>query len=162
MAIDTTGVKAGRDGDRLDCLAGIRFDTIGDFLAAFPYIEWHRTHSFYLLGLRYRALGVAAELFMCLLIHPIYYLFVSLSVDTQRAYRNRPLSEEQKAHNTERSRTRANVEHIFGIMTMTMGGKLVRSIGLASVKTQLGLKNLTFNLQRYVFWQKQEMLEAAA
>ncbi|MEL6804191.1 MAG: IS5 family transposase [Bacteroidota bacterium] len=80
----------------------------------------------------------------------------------ERAYRNRPLSEEQKAHNTERSRTRANVEHIFGTMTMTMGGKFVRSIGFASAKTQLGLKNLTFNLQRYVFWQKQELLEAAA
>ena len=80
----------------------------------------------------------------------------------ERAYRNRPLSEEQKTHNTERSRTRANVEHIFGTMTMTMGGKLVRSIGFASAKTQLGLKNLTFNLQRYVFWHKQELLEAAA
>ena len=78
----------------------------------------------------------------------------------ERAYRNRPLSEEQTANNTERSRTRAKVEHIFG--TMTMGGKLVRSIGLAGAKTQLGLKNFTFNLKRYVFWQKQEMIDVVA
>lgn len=78
----------------------------------------------------------------------------------ERAYRNRPLSETQKANNTERSRTRAKVEHVFGTMVTSMGGKAINSIGMAGAKVNLGLKNLTFNLQRYVFWQKQELLEA--
>jgi hypothetical protein len=34
---------------------------------------------------------------------------------------------------------------------MQMGGKLVRSIGIVRAKTQLGLKNLTYNLVRYTF-----------
>jgi IS5 family transposase len=37
---------------------------------------------------------------------------------------------------------------------MTMGSKLVRVIGLERVQAQLGLKNLVYNLKRYVFWQK--------
>lgn len=71
----------------------------------------------------------------------------------ERAYRNRPLSQEQKAANRERSQTRAKVEHVFGAWVMQMGGKLVRSIGLERVKVQLGLKNLTYNFLRLVFWQ---------
>jgi IS5 family transposase len=71
----------------------------------------------------------------------------------ERAYRNRPLSEAQKAANRERSQTRAKVEHVFGAWVMQMGGKLVRSIGLERAKVQLGLKNLTYNFLRLVFWQ---------
>ena len=78
----------------------------------------------------------------------------------QRAYRNRPLSEQQIADNRERSKTRAKVEHVFGSMVNEMGGKVVRTIGLARATTILGLKNLTYNLKRYVFWQKQDMAEA--
>jgi transposase, IS5 family len=70
----------------------------------------------------------------------------------ERAYRNRPLSEEQKAANRERSQIRANVEHVFGAWVMQMGGKLVRSIGLERAKVQLGLKNLSYNFLRLVFW----------
>jgi transposase, IS5 family len=72
----------------------------------------------------------------------------------ERAYRNHPLTEEQIASNREKSRTRAKVEHVFGHWVMTMGGKLVRAIGLERVQAQLGLKNLVYNLKRYVFWQK--------
>lgn len=71
----------------------------------------------------------------------------------ERAYRNRPLSEEQKNANRERSKTRAKVEHGFGAWVMQMSGKLVRSIGLERVKVQLGLKNLTYNFVRFVFLQ---------
>jgi IS5 family transposase len=78
----------------------------------------------------------------------------------ERAYRNRPLSEQQIADNRERSKTRAKVEHVFGSMVNEMGGKVVRTIGLARAETMLGLKNLTYNLKRYVFWQKQDMAEA--
>jgi IS5 family transposase len=72
----------------------------------------------------------------------------------KRGYRNRPLTEEQKASNRQKSKTRAKVEHVFGRWVMTMGGKLVRVIGLERVRAQLGLKNLVYNLNRYVFWQK--------
>lgn len=78
----------------------------------------------------------------------------------ERPYRNRPLSEQQKTANRERSRTRAKVEHVFGTMVNEMGGKLVRTLGLARAEVMLGLKNLTSNLKRFVFWQKQERLEA--
>jgi transposase, IS5 family len=73
----------------------------------------------------------------------------------ERAYRNHPLTEEQIASNREKSKTRAKVEHVFGNWVMTMGGKLVRAIGLERVRAQLGLKNLVYNLKRYVFWQRQ-------
>jgi len=72
----------------------------------------------------------------------------------ERAYRNRPLTEEQKAANRSKSKTRAKVEHVFGSWLMTMGGKLVRVVGLERVEAQLGLKNLMYNLKRYVFWEK--------
>lgn len=75
----------------------------------------------------------------------------------ERAYRNRPLSETQKQANRERSSTRALVEHVFGDWVMAMGGKLVRSIGIERARTQLGLKNLTYNLKRYVFLQKRSI-----
>ena len=77
-----------------------------------------------------------------------------LSQIHERAYRDHPLSEEQLASNREKSKTRAKVEHVFGAWVMTMGGKLVRAIGIERVRAQLGLKNLLYNLMRYVFWQK--------
>lgn len=71
----------------------------------------------------------------------------------ERAYRNQPLSEEQKAANRERSKVRSKVEHIFGSWVNEMGGKLLRSIGFERAKNNLGLKNLAYNLKRFVFWE---------
>ena len=73
----------------------------------------------------------------------------------ERGYRNHPLTEEQKQSNRTKSKTRAKVEHVFGCWVMQMGGKLVRSIGIVRAKTQLGLKNLTYNLVRYTFLETQ-------
>lgn len=73
----------------------------------------------------------------------------------ERAYRNYPLSQQQRADNRERSSIRAKVEHVFGNWMMTMGGKLVRSIGLDAVGAMLGLKHLTYNLKRFAFHQPQ-------
>ena len=67
----------------------------------------------------------------------------------QRAYRNRPLSEDDQQRNRIKSGTRARVEHVFGTWVMQMGGKLLRSIGLARAQAQLGLKNLTYNFLRF-------------
>lgn len=69
----------------------------------------------------------------------------------ERAYRSAPLSDQQKQANRTKSKTRAKVEHVFGRWVMQMGGKLVRSIGIVQARTQLGLKNLTYNLVRYTF-----------
>lgn len=80
----------------------------------------------------------------------------------ERAYRNQPLSEAQIASNRTKSKTRAKVEPVFGSWVMTMGGKLVRCIGIERVRAQLGLKNLTYNLKRYVFWQKKSQFRARA
>ncbi|NES93504.1 IS5 family transposase, partial [Okeania sp. SIO2B9] len=73
----------------------------------------------------------------------------------ERGYRNHPLNEEQKASNREKSKTRARVEHVFGHWVTSMGGKLVRCIGLKRVQAHQGLKALSYNLSRYVFLQKQ-------
>jgi IS5 family transposase len=77
----------------------------------------------------------------------------------EKAYRNHPLSEKQKASNREKSKIRAKVEHVFGCWVTSMGGKMVRCIGLERVSAYLGLKDLAFNLKRYVFWQKRETLQ---
>jgi len=67
----------------------------------------------------------------------------------ERRYRNKPLTEEQKAHNREKSKVRVRVEHVFGHMTNSFGGMSIRSIGIARAKCQIALKNLAYNLQRY-------------
>jgi IS5 family transposase len=86
------------------------------------------------------------------LIESVLAILQFLSHIHERAYRNRPLSEEQKESNRERSKVRAKVEHVFGSWVNDMGGKLMRSIGKQSVETTIGLKNLVYNFKRYVFW----------
>jgi transposase, IS5 family len=73
----------------------------------------------------------------------------------ERGYRNRPLSEVQNETNRNKSKIRAKVEHVFGHWVMEQGGKLIRCIGLQRAKAMLGLKNLTYNLKRFVFWESQ-------
>ena len=50
-----------------------------------------------------------------------------------------------KSPNRVKSAIRACVEHVFGYMTMCMGGKLTRNIGLEKSEAWWGLKSLTFN-----------------
>lgn len=67
----------------------------------------------------------------------------------EKGYRGKRLTEEQKESNTEKSRTRARVEHIFGFMTNSMKGLTNRCIGIKRNLFQIGLMNLTYNLCRY-------------
>ena len=67
----------------------------------------------------------------------------------EKGYRNKPLSEEQKAENKRKSRTRSRIEHVFGYMSGTMRGITVRSIGISRAKFNIGLTNLVYNLCRY-------------
>ena len=68
----------------------------------------------------------------------------------EKGARNHPLNEASKKLNRIKSITRSCVEHVFGCMTMSMGGKLSRKIGLARNEAWLGLKNLTFNFLRFL------------
>ena len=68
----------------------------------------------------------------------------------EKGARNRPLSDEAKKMNRVKSAIRACVEHVFGCMIMSMGGRLTRKIGLEKSEAWWGLKNLTFNFLRYL------------
>src|SRR6266436_4759341 len=57
----------------------------------------------------------------------------------RRAARNRPLSERQKSANTTRSKVRARVEHVFGHQQSSMGGKIVRTIGIVRARFKIGM-----------------------
>lgn len=72
----------------------------------------------------------------------------------EKGSRNHPLSEVQKVRNKERSQIRVRVEHVFGTFVTSMGGKLERVIGHGRMETQIALKNLAYNLRRYVYLQK--------
>jgi IS5 family transposase len=67
----------------------------------------------------------------------------------KKGYRNRPLTEKQKAANRKRSRIRSRVEHVFGIQSQRAGSLLLRSIGIIRAKAKIGLRNLSYNLSRY-------------
>jgi IS5 family transposase len=67
----------------------------------------------------------------------------------EKRYRNHPLTEEQKKSNLEKSRIRARVEHVFGHMTRSMKGLIVRGIGKCRAGCVVGLQNLAYNLSRY-------------
>ena len=69
----------------------------------------------------------------------------------EKGYRNHPLTKQQKENNREKSKVRAKVEHVFGTWVNEMGGKLVRSIGIERARANLGLRNLAYNLKRYVY-----------
>jgi IS5 family transposase len=68
----------------------------------------------------------------------------------RKGRRNRPLGERQKAANKTRSSVRARVEHVFGQQTVAMGGKFVRTIGIARARMKIGMQNLVYNVRRLV------------
>jgi len=67
----------------------------------------------------------------------------------EKGYKNKPLTEDQKSSNKEKSKTRARVEHVFGFMEQSMNKLYVRSIGFERACGFVGLVNLTYNLFRY-------------
>src|SRR3979409_2355495 len=46
--------------------------------------------------------------------------------------------------------TRARVEHVFGHQQSAMGGKIVRTIGIARARFKIGMMNLGYNIRRLV------------
>jgi len=69
----------------------------------------------------------------------------------EKGYKNKPLTEEQKASNREKSRTRARVEHVYGYMTRFMNGTTIRTIGLSRAMREICGINLAYNIKRAVF-----------
>src|SRR3984893_3346920 len=68
----------------------------------------------------------------------------------RRAYRNRELSEAQKAANKVRSKVCARVEHVFGDQKNGMGAGIVRTIGIVRARCKIGMTNLVYNMRRFV------------
>jgi len=68
----------------------------------------------------------------------------------KKGYRNRPLTSKQQASNRKKSKIRCRVEHVFGIQSQRAGGLLLRGIGIVRAKTKIGLRNLSYNMSRYV------------
>lgn len=67
----------------------------------------------------------------------------------EKGYRNKPLTESQKASNKIKSKIRVRVEHIFGFIENSMKGSNTRHIGLKRNKVRIGITNLVYNLFRY-------------
>jgi IS5 family transposase len=67
----------------------------------------------------------------------------------EKGYRNRPLTKAQMNRNRGLSRTRSRVEHVFGFMTNSMGGMIVRCVGFARAEAAIIMKNLAYNMRRY-------------
>ena len=74
--------------------------------------------------------------------------------------RNHPLSEPAKAQNRIKSSIRARVEQVFGLIIMSMGGKLTRKVGLPRIEVWWGLRKLTYNFLRHL--QRSDYLVATA
>ena len=75
----------------------------------------------------------------------------------EKGYKNNPLTENQKLSNTEKSRTRARVEHVFGFMENSMGSMFFRKVGIKRAETTIGLMNLTYNMFRKIQLTHQNM-----
>ena len=82
-------------------------------------------------------------------VHKLYPGLVLLCC--AKGYRNRPLTDVQKASNRLISKIRVRVEHVFGFMSVSMGGMFVRCVGLVRVGAQIARRNLAYNLKRYTY-----------
>ena len=69
----------------------------------------------------------------------------------EKGTKNKPLTEEQKASNREKSKTRSRVEHVFGYITRFMGGIYIRTIGMERAEREICGMNLAYNLKRVAF-----------
>lgn len=59
------------------------------------------------------------------------------------------LTTREKKGNRTRAKTRCRIEHVFGTQTQKSGNTILRSIGLYRARIKIGLRNLSYNLDRY-------------
>jgi len=69
----------------------------------------------------------------------------------ERAYKNKPLTDEQKESNRVKSKVRCRVEHVFGYITRFMGGIYIRTIGIERATREICGMNLAYNIKRAAF-----------
>ena len=69
----------------------------------------------------------------------------------EKGFRNKPLTDERKAGNREKSRIRCRVEHIFGVMKSRAKDDVMRCIGMARAGVQTGMRNRVYHVGRYVY-----------
>ena len=55
---------------------------------------------------------------------------------------------------------RARVEHVFGSQHTSMGGKLVRTIGIVHATAKIGMPNLAYNMRRLVVLERGSLAPA--
>jgi len=68
----------------------------------------------------------------------------------EKATRNQPLSEEQKAHNHLKAKKRCRVEHVFCGMVQMVGGTTIRCKNLSRATFSISMLNLLYNMRRLV------------
>ena len=68
----------------------------------------------------------------------------------ERAYRNKPLTPEQKMRNRRHSGTRCTVERVFGVLKLHYGMAKARYLGLARNATRFGVMCMAYNIKRGV------------
>jgi IS5 family transposase len=68
----------------------------------------------------------------------------------EKGYRGKPLTEAQKESNKVKSSVRCRVEHIFGAMKVRCRDEVLRSIGFERARFWIGMRNLAYNLSRFV------------
>lgn len=78
----------------------------------------------------------------------------------EKAYRNRPLTDEQKEHNRLKSRVRARVEHPYADIKCKQGFRGVRYLGRLANRADAFLHTLAYNLQRMCFLKQPKAIPA--
>jgi IS5 family transposase len=68
----------------------------------------------------------------------------------EKGYRNNLLTDEQKANNKLKSKTRSRIEHLFGAQKMRMGKEILRTIGMIRAKFQIEMQNLVYTMSRLI------------
>ena len=67
----------------------------------------------------------------------------------ERAFKGKPLTDEQKENNHIKSKVRCRAEHAFGFVTNSMNDFYIKAIGFQRAKGIVGLINLVYNMCRY-------------
>lgn len=67
---------------------------------------------------------------------------------SERAYRNSPLTEEQKARNTEKAKLRCRAEHVFAGIVQMVGGTNIRCKNSERATFNISMMNLLYNMRR--------------
>jgi IS5 family transposase len=75
----------------------------------------------------------------------------------EKAQRNKPLTEEQKASNRKKSKTRARVEHSYAQMKVHDGFNRTRYYGMPANRCDAFLHAIAYNFRRGVFLLKQQV-----